>query len=1052
MFRNEKKKSSARLGLLAFTFVLTVSMLFSTGGMALAADQDGGQQSASSQTEKAQTSDSSASADSSSAQKSEKAATVKKGATTKGISEEVDTFAELQTAVTYANYGTTDTIVIAKDITVTATLEFTAGTVTVKGKTGSEKLINSSTNPVTMMSITGTANVTFKDITVDGNHQAKSLIFTSGSAIIDIGDGATFENSGSAGKPDSGTAADAGIQSEYTNNNIHITVSKGGEVKNNYGEYSGGILLIGDNARLDVYGKITGNVDNGSQQNGGGIMTWNSTVVLHDDCVISGNKANFSGDSGSGGGINVSYTSNYGSKPGKLIMYGGTIKDNEADCEANGETKPFAKDAGGGVAVCRGVFVMYGGTITGNKASFGGGVSVNNEGSAHDFAGYFIGIGGNISGNTAWAKETILKDKASGSASGATGKEETVPIHSQGPDLSAQAWGKVSITSGLKIGTAGKQITALPFKADINVEAKSYPGGTALELRNVHEKYVARDDTYDSDNKVYNAKALEEEKDLRTAYDSLKTTTLKDYYQIGFHSTDKVDYRVGRETRFFMALTDANNFVTDKNDETKIISYMNECNNAITGHNTTNCLPKSSSQGPVTIKIDYPDYTAASTHDYKVLYIPYDKVYGTAKEAQVLTPTEKSDGLYLTYNGSDGNPATGTGELYGVFEIEKKPKPATVKFDANGGSGTMSNQTITSVLDADNTAIDANKVTGTALNKNTFTAPGKYYKFSGWSTKPYGLDGITTTPGTGKDYADQEVIRPNAGDAITLYAKWEAIATPLGDPAKVTFYGNYTGSSPASYDQSVPAGESTALMANQYARSGYTITGWNTKADGTGTKYSLGQAVKLGAKQQLDLYAVWQKDLTPAYVLLPRAIAKGKTKQVVTWTKVGDADGYYIYFGHCAHKYKKVKTIKGNSTFKWTKGKLKKGKKYKYYVAAYKVINGKKKIIKRSVTVHSIAGNKVRKITNTKTIKASRKTATIAVGKTVKIKATVKGVNKGKKVMSKDHAPKVRYISGDKRVASVNKKGVITGKRFGTVKIYVLAVNGVRTYVNVTVK
>ena len=35
---------------------------------------------------------------------------------------------------------------------------------------------------------------------------------------------------------------------------------------------------------------------------------------------------------------------------------------------------------------------------------------------------------------------------------------------------------------------------------------------------------------------------------------------------------------------------------------------------------------------------------------------------------------------------------------------------------------------------------------------------------------------------------------------------------------------------------------------------------------------------------------------------------------------------------------------------------------------------------------------------------------------------------------------------------TVKLPGVIKGKRFGTVKIYVLAVNGVRTYVKVTVK
>ncbi len=82
-----------------------------------------------------------------------------------------------------------------------------------------------------------------------------------------------------------------------------------------------------------------------------------------------------------------------------------------------------------------------------------------------------------------------------------------------------------------------------------------------------------------------------------------------------------------------------------------------------------------------------------------------------------------------------------------------KPKTYTVSFDANGGSGTMAEQTI-------------NFGTATALSENTFTRTG--YTFAGWNTN---------ADGTGTDYADKASVTDiaSAGESITLYAKWSKI-------------------------------------------------------------------------------------------------------------------------------------------------------------------------------------------------------------------------------------------------------------------------------------
>ncbi|MCR4647991.1 MAG: InlB B-repeat-containing protein, partial [Lachnospiraceae bacterium] len=91
------------------------------------------------------------------------------------------------------------------------------------------------------------------------------------------------------------------------------------------------------------------------------------------------------------------------------------------------------------------------------------------------------------------------------------------------------------------------------------------------------------------------------------------------------------------------------------------------------------------------------------------------------------------------------------------------PNKYTVKYNANGGSGTMSSQSVKS-----NSSI--------TLNANTFTRQG--YEFAGWNTK---------ANGSGTSYADgenTEIIVLNT-NKITLYAQWKA---STDTPYKVEHY------------------------------------------------------------------------------------------------------------------------------------------------------------------------------------------------------------------------------------------------------------------------
>lgn len=80
------------------------------------------------------------------------------------------------------------------------------------------------------------------------------------------------------------------------------------------------------------------------------------------------------------------------------------------------------------------------------------------------------------------------------------------------------------------------------------------------------------------------------------------------------------------------------------------------------------------------------------------------------------------------------------------------PITYTLKYDANGGSGTVSNQKCT--YDVSQT-----------LTANTFKRDG--YTFKGWNTK---------ADGSGKAYSDKQSIKnitDKDGDVITLYAQWQ---------------------------------------------------------------------------------------------------------------------------------------------------------------------------------------------------------------------------------------------------------------------------------------
>lgn len=139
-----------------------------------------------------------------------------------------------------------------------------------------------------------------------------------------------------------------------------VTIGKNGRILNNRAYY-GAVYINGTNDRLDIYGKINGNI---CTDRGGGVVLSNNygnhNAAMYEGAEICNNKAEKTG-----GGTMIS--------KGTFTMNGGTISGNISGTDS---AKGEADRIGGGVFVRKGgQFIMNGGAIENNAATaFGGGV------------------------------------------------------------------------------------------------------------------------------------------------------------------------------------------------------------------------------------------------------------------------------------------------------------------------------------------------------------------------------------------------------------------------------------------------------------------------------------------------------------------------------------------------------------------------------------------------------------------------------------------------------------------------------------------------------
>ena len=187
--------------------------------------------------------------------------------------------------------------------------------------------------------------------------------------------------------------------------------------------------------------------------------------------------------------------------------------------------------------------------------------------------------------------------------------------------------------------------------------------------------------------------------------------------------------------------------------------------------------------------------------------------------------------------------------------------------------------------------------------------------------------------------------------------------------------------------------------------------------------------------------------------LAAKMTAKGKNSLVVTWTNIAGAEGYDIFFNKCGSKvYKLIKTVKGGKTLSWTISGLAKGTAYKAIVKAWVMKDGKKVYVRSSLDIHAFTANGNKTHTNARSVTVKKTSVKLKKGKTYKIKANVKKLKKGKKLMSAKHTAKLRYMSSNAKIVTVTKKGKIKAVGKGTCYVYIYAHNGISKRIKITVK
>ena len=249
----------------------------------------------------------------------------------------------------YTSANTTATIYVMNNITVSSAIDFNSKktiTLTSYSTSGAINSLIRGSSLVDYFVHVSTGNITFEDITIDGNSVTanRASVFCEPGTTTQLLTGATIKNSISNDSHGGGLRLNDGTADNYAQATID-----GGTITNNKSRMAGGIFLSTYNKLYLKSGTISNNIAGTSA---GLHVIENSTFEMTGG-TISGNTADGSYNTGYGGGVGVNGTAN---------IKGGTITGNSA------------KGYGGGIMVNKGTLNISSGTISDNEGTYGGGI------------------------------------------------------------------------------------------------------------------------------------------------------------------------------------------------------------------------------------------------------------------------------------------------------------------------------------------------------------------------------------------------------------------------------------------------------------------------------------------------------------------------------------------------------------------------------------------------------------------------------------------------------------------------------------------------------
>ena len=269
---------------------------------------------------------------------------------------------------------------------------------------------------------------------------------------------------------------------------------------------------------------------------------------------------------------------------------------------------------------------------------------------------------------------------------------------------------------------------------------------------------------------------------------------------------------------------------------------------------------------------------ASATQTIRVRYQNADGTFGNYQQAYQKDYAIGSTFTWEYAGNATYKPASVSYKVTGArtTDVTIYRKEYTATFDANGGT-TASPKTLTR---------RAQQPLGTLP-----TTSRSGYTFQGWYTAKTGGTKISTS-----------TTMPTQN--TTYYAQWK--------PASYTITYKANGGSGADQTQSVQYGTAWTTKGAIFTKTGYTLSSWNTKADGSGTKYSLNTKQTDKQSSNLTLYAQWSpityivryhanggtgtmKDQTLTYdkkeALSPNAFTGPDNQAWVGWNTKADGTG-----------------------------------------------------------------------------------------------------------------------------------------------------------------